>query len=103
MSTVPLSIAKAFLNVIHNADDIILLQLLNGAEAEALNFLDRTDFGSIVMCNEASSGTMILPADAQLGVLILLQAAYQASPDEAEQLRRVAEVKLMPYRRNLGV
>jgi hypothetical protein len=35
--------------------------------------------------------------------LLLLQANYQATPDEAEKLRKVAEIKLIPYRLEMGV
>ncbi|BAP23800.1 hypothetical protein NCGM1900_4722 [Pseudomonas aeruginosa] len=38
-----------------------------------------------------------------VGVLLLLQANYQAAPDEVDTLRKAAEVKLMPYRCGLGV
>jgi len=37
-----------------------------------------------------------------LGVMLLLQAAYQASPDDAEKLRSAAEVKLTGYRIGRG-
>ncbi|GAB3099708.1 phage gp6-like head-tail connector protein [Aestuariicella hydrocarbonica] len=111
MSVTLLATAKTFLNVIHSADDVLLQQLLDSAEAEALNFMDRDDFGDVCSCDsssydvssDVSSETIVMPADVQTGVLILLQATYQASPDEMQQLRDVAEVKLMPYRCRLGV
>lgn len=111
MSIIDLADAKEFLNVIHSADDNNLQRLLDGAEKEALNFMDRADFGEVCPCDsssedvssEVSSETAVMPPDVQTGVLVLLQARYQASPEEAEQLRKVAETMLMPYRCNLGV
>ena len=44
-----------------------------------------------------------IPGSVKIGVLLLLQANYQATPDEADKLRRSAEIKLMPYRIELGV
>lgn len=104
MSLIPLADAKRYLDVIHSADDDKLQDLLDGAEREALNFMDRTDFGELCPCdsNYESESERVLP-DVKTGVLILLQAVYQASPDDAARLRHVAEVKLMPYRCQLGV
>lgn len=104
MSLIPLADAKAYLNVIHSGDDDQLQDLLDGAEREALNFMDRVDFGELCPCDsnyESESEHMV--ADVKTGVLILLQAAYQASPEQALQLREVAELKLFPYRCLLGV
>lgn len=103
MSVINLVVAKNYLDVIHDADDSKLQLLLDSAEDEALQFLDRdnlTDWDSC--CSEPSSETA-MPASVQLGILILLQGAYQASPQDQEQLRKVAETKLMPYRCRLGV
>ncbi|MCB1836276.1 MAG: head-tail connector protein [Alcanivoracaceae bacterium] len=104
MSVITLADAKAYLDVIHSADDDKLQSMLDGAEAEALNFMDRDQFGELCPCdsNFESESQSLLP-DVRTGVLILLQASYQASPGDALQLRRVAEIKLMPYRCNLGV
>lgn len=104
MSIILLAEAKRYLDVIHNGDDDKLQSLLDGAEAEALNFMDRTSFGELCPCdsNFESESEGMLP-DVKTGVLVLLQAVYQASPADAEQLRNVAETKLMPYRCRLGV
>ncbi len=104
MSLIQLADAKRYLDVIHDADDDKLQALLDGAESEALNFMDREQFGQLCPCDEGfDDETENMPADVRIGVFILLQAAYQASPSDAEQLRRVAETKLMPYRCQLGV
>ncbi|MCK0153861.1 head-tail connector protein [Alcanivorax sp. S6407] len=101
--TISLDEAKDYLDVIHDADDSKLQMLLDAAHDEALQFMNRSDFGEVCECSSSSSSGSVMPASVRLGVLILLQAAYQASPDDAEQLRHVAEVILMPYRCGLGV
>lgn len=108
MSVITLADAKKYLDVIHSYDDDKLQLLLDAAEDEALQFMGRDSLAEWQeCCSEAVSSEpaseLALPASVRLGVYILLQAAYQASPTEAEQLRNVAEVKLMPYRCGLGV
>lgn len=82
--------AKDFLDVFHNADDDKLTLLLAGAVGEAEQIINRP------LAEVESAG-------ARLGVLLLLQAMYQASPDDADKLRAAAEVKLWPYRVCIGV
>lgn len=94
MAVLTLAEAKAFLDVIHDGDDAKLQLLLDGAEDEALRFLDRED---------ASDWAAGAPDSVKVGVLLLLQASYQAAPVEAAAFRQAAEYKLMPYRQNLGV
>lgn len=101
MSVIDLEVAKQFLDVIHNADDAKLQMLLDGAEREALDFMNRDEFG-MGDCS-SDSETEVMPDSVRVGVLLLLQAVYQATPDDAEKLRAAAEVKLMPYRCFMGV
>jgi len=42
------------------------------------------------------------PDSVVLGVMLLLQASYQASPDDIAKLRTAAEVKLAPHRIGWG-
>lgn len=106
---ITLSEAKAFLDVIHDADDGKLTMLLDGAQDEALQFMNRSRFG--VDCPYVDDdGAVIDPTDpvemppsVKIAILLLLQAAYQASPDDAAKLRQAAEVKLQPYRCMMGV
>ena len=97
--------AKQYLDVIHSADDAKLTMLLAAAADEALQFLDIESFDDLCACDSYSSSSSEgeLPASLRLGILVLLQAAYQASPEDAEQLRKVAETHLMTFRRGLGV
>lgn len=97
MSITPVAVAKQYLGVIYTGDDQSLQLLLDAAEDEALQFLDIGDD-----LGELQDDENKLPASVTLGILILLQASYQASPVDAEQLRKIAETKLFPYRKNLG-
>lgn len=100
MSVITLSEAKSFLDVIHNSDDSKLQLLLDAAEDEARMFMNRDD---LIEWNSNISTTDPVPGSIKIGVLLLLQANYEASPDDAEKLRRAAEIKLMPYRLLMGV
>lgn len=100
MSQITLSEAKAFLDVIHNSDDAKLQLLLDAAEDEARAFMNRDD---LIEWDSNVSSTDPIPSSIKIGVLLLLQANYQASPDDIDKLRKVAEIKLMPYRLEMGV
>lgn len=97
--------AKQYLDVIHDADDDKLQMLLDGAEDEALQFLNLESLDDLCACDSSGSPSSepSVSGSVRLGVLILLQASYQSSPADAEQLRKVAETKLMPYRCGLGI
>lgn len=100
MSAITLTEAKQFLDVIHSSDDSKLQLLLDAAEDEARAFMNRDD---LIEWNSNISSTDPVPGSIKIGVLLLLQANYEASPDDAEKLRRAAEIKLMPYRLEMGV
>jgi hypothetical protein len=100
MSAITLSEAKSFLDVIHGSDDQKIQLLLDAAEDEARAFLNRADLEE---WDSNISSTDPIPGSVKIGVLLLLQANYQATPDEAEKLRKVAEIKLIPYRLEMGV
>lgn len=93
MSVISLTDAKAFLDVIHDFDDSKLQLLLDAAEDEASKFLN---VASLTEWTE-------LPFGLIMGVLLMMQANYQASPDDIPKLRAAAETKLMPYRVEMGV
>lgn len=121
MSIITLAEAKAFLDVIHSGDDAKLQALLDGAEQEALDFMNRDDFTSICpylpeddedydsdahYMGERMSDVVAdygMPASVRTGILALLQGAYQADPDDQAKLRKIAETMLHPYRCNLGI
>lgn len=93
MSVIALADAKAFLDVIHDSDDSKLQNLLDAAEDEAAMFLN------VANLDEWTE----LPFSIYIGVMLLLQANYQAPPDDIPKLRMAAETKLMPYRVELGI
>jgi len=100
MSQITLSEAKGFLDVIHSSDDAKLQLLLDAAEDEARSFMNRDD---LIEWDSNVSSEDPIPGSIKIGVLLLLQASYQASPDDVEKLRKAAEVKLTPYRLGMGV
>ena len=98
MSTITLEQAKQFLDVIHDEDDAKLQLLLNAAEDEACQFMGRESL--TILLDEM---TAELPASITMGAMILLQANYQATPEDAAKLRKAAEIKLTPYRIGWGI
>lgn len=105
MSRIALSIAKEFLDVFHSSDDAKLQMLLDAAEDEALQYMNRDDlngpweaFAPLV----GATGESTLPPSVVLGVMLFLQAAYQASPEDMTKLRAAGEIKLHPQRILLG-
>jgi hypothetical protein len=99
MSKIKLADAKTYLDVIHGADDVKLQMLLDASENEAFEFVNRSGF-----YDENDNDLEVdPPASFVLGVMLLLQGAYQSTPDDADKLRKAAEIKLMPFRCGLGV
>lgn len=106
MSVIDIEVAKSFLDVFHSEDDDKIQLLLDGAEDEALQIMDRKSFSELCECDSSSEeveSERVMPASVKVGVLFLLQASYQASPDDVPKIRRAAEIKLFPYRCQLGV
>lgn len=112
MSLINLQLAKSYLDVIHDQDDEKLQMLLDAAEDEATEYIQRS-LHDLLPENEPESPSEIssdypsemqgLPASATLGILMLLQASYQANPDDADKLRKGAEIKLTPFRIGWGI
>lgn len=113
MSYVKLEQIKAYLHVTHAEDDTKLQELIDGAEDEALQFLDMRelprasaptvrDFDSNV--GEPVSDSDDLAPSVRMAIYLLVQGMYEAtSPAELGEYRRAAEIKLMPYRGGLGL
>lgn len=93
MSVITLADAKSYLDVIHNSDDAKLQNLLDAAEDEAAKYLNVTGLDEWTE----------LPWSIYIGVLLLLQANYEAGPDDMMKFRAAAESKLIPFRVEMGV
>jgi hypothetical protein len=113
MSTVKLEQVKAYLDVIHNSDDLKLQGLIDGAEDEALQFLDRDSLPrrNVTGVDECDSNQPEPVSDSddlapvvRMGIYLIVQAMYDgASADEMIKIRKAAETKWWPYRNGLGV
>lgn len=116
MSTVTLAEIKEYLNVIHSGDDSKLQRLIDQAEDECLRFLNRTqpptlpvdfppeyDSDSSEIPEDVPSSEDPVAASFARAVYLLVQGAYEGTPDDMQKMRQAAEVVLFPYRTNLGV
>lgn len=113
MSTVKIESVRAFLRVTHDSDDGLLQELIDGAEDEALHFLDRDllprrNEAAIDECDsnqpEPVSDSDDLAPVVRQGILLIVQAGYEGvDAEEMQAVRRAAETKWMPYRNRLGV
>ena len=109
MSVIALATVKAYLRVTHTSDDTLLQTLLDGAEDEALRYMNRSELPGLPydLPEDSSSEpdidteTLIAPS-VVIGVALLVAAEYEAAPDERATLRAAAECKLQPYRTELG-
>lgn len=113
MSTVRVAQVRAYLRITHRSDDALLQELINGAEDEALAYLDRPvlprrgEFG----VDECDSNTPAPVSDSddlspvvRMGIYLIVQGMYEGKDaDEMTAIRRAAEIKWFPYRNQLGV
>ena len=114
MSVVTLAQVKRHLRVTHTGDDELIQNLLDAAEDELKQYLDRDeiprqddpcngDCQSDSTLDPASDSDDIAPC-LRTAVFLLVQAMYEgATPDEMGQARMVAWNMARPYRCRLGV
>lgn len=115
MSQVSVAEVKAFLPVIHSADDDLLQTLIDGAEDYVKRFCDRSELPTLPVDDppDYDSSSSELPEDVpssedpiapavRTAIYYLVKADYRAAPDETEKLRAAAERMLWPYRARLG-
>lgn len=113
MSYVKVEQVKKYLDVIHNSDDAKLQELIDGAEDECLQFLDRDSLprrgqSAVDECDsnqpEPVSDSDDLAPVIRMGIYLIVQGMYDgASAEEMAKVRRAAETKWWPYRNRLGV
>ena len=108
---IDIGIAKRRLRVIGSASDEEIQQLLDGAEQEAVRYMNRAQLPTLPQdwpvtesSEEVPSSEDPVAADVVEGVLLLCIASWNAAtPEEVAGYRRAAEVKLHPYRLHIGV
>lgn len=109
MSVIALATVKEYLRVTHTADDALLQTLLDGAEAEAMRYMNRSELPGTPydLPEDSSSEPDVSEAgvfpDVAVAVALLVACEYEAEPDDRATLRKAAETKLTPYRTEMGV
>jgi hypothetical protein len=111
MSVVTVEQAKIYLVVTHNHDDARILQLLQEAEDECLQYLDRAALPRTgaacpdecdTSADPVSDGNDLAPG-LRRGILLIVQGGYEGKDaDEMAKLRTAAEVCWAPFRCNWG-
>jgi hypothetical protein len=103
---------KAYLRITHSADDVLLQDLIDGAEDEALRYLDRESLPrrNEAADTEADSNTPDPASDAddlapvvRIGIYLIVQSMYEGKDSsEVAACRAAAETKWSAYRGRLG-
>lgn len=86
-----LDTVKDALRVTHDSDDALLYRLIESGKRECLRFLDI----------EALPDFADYP-DLEQGIILMIQADYDADPLERNNYRRAAETLWMPFREELS-
>lgn len=114
---ITLADVKGDLRVRHDADDVLILRLIEASIDECLRFMNRAVLPVIPAAEESGSsesdyesesdpwtGVGPVVPSVRAAVFLLVQAGYdRMKPDEVQMRRDRAEVLCMPYRRELGV
>lgn len=111
MSLITLEQIKADLRIIHDADDLLLQELLDSAEQECCRFLNRSYLPTLPLEYPCEDAPEIVPTeenppspDVVRGVILMVRADYsETDPLKRAQWRQAAESLWMPYRTGLGV
>lgn len=97
---------KAALRVTHSLDDALLTRLISSATREYFAFVDPDQLPvgpEIESSSDSPDGEAFVPEDAFNGIVLMVQADYDASPLDRERIRQAAERLWMPYRKGLGL
>lgn len=98
MSVIDIAVARRRLRLIGTHADADLQVSLDGAEAEAVQFLNLQALPRVSDAPDAAVQPDVVEA-----VLLLTKASFEAlSPDEIAGYRRAAETRLYPHRVGLG-
>ena len=89
---------KKTLRLTQDADDDLLMRLLNSAAYEAIAFLNI----SLQSDQDALDALVILPSSAMNAVYLLVQADYDGDPEKRNSYRDAALNLLQPYRLDIG-
>lgn len=112
MSVVTLEYVKRQLLVTHALADVRLQELIDDAESECVEYLDRDvlpresdppDPLNTASIDPPASDADDLPRSIRRGILLIVQAQWEGKDaDEMMKLRKAAEVLWHPFRAKLG-
>lgn len=104
---------KENLGIRHDFDDDKIYRFIENAEDECRQFMNRDQLPQVnpesnspedESESEPVSDSSTLAPSVRQAIYLLVEAAYDdLSVDEMEKMRKLAEVKLFPYRLRLGV
>jgi hypothetical protein len=105
VSAVTVAEVKAYLRLTHSSDDPLLQQLIDMAEDECLQYLDRDVLPNLDDPNSTTTTTDgELAQSVRGGIYLLVQALYEGvAPDDMIALRSRVQTMIAPYRQKLGV
>ena len=98
-----LSDVKDALRITHTSDDTLLLRLIGSATREYIAFTNPTALPPDPAVDPAAQPDIFVPEDAFNGVVLMVQADYDADPLKRQLLRNAAEALWVPYRTSMGV
>lgn len=108
MSVINLQVVWEFLDMTHHGDDAKLQRLLDGAEDEALQFMDRDtlprrqDSDEPISDSEPVSDGVDVAPSVVTAVCLLVQADYDQTGADAAATKDLAFRKLRPFRARMG-
>lgn len=111
-TTVTVAEIKQNLRIAHDSDDDLLYRLIENAEDECRQFLNRSQLpledpdtnSPLESQSEPISDSSRLAASVRQAIYLLVEAGYdRLEAGDLQVFRQSAEVKLFPYRIGLGI